>query len=115
MLDSARGSVRRAIYSLTFFEYLSPTNQDPCSISPCTEKEIIETIKTLRLTNQQDQIAFLQKSEDYLKMIYPNIFQPFLIYHLALEYLSRFTKDSKLEYSNYRPISLLYNVLNKCV
>ena len=50
-------------------------------------------------------------------MIYPNIFQSFLILHLPLEYLLRswwlqklsqsIKKDSILECSNYRPIFLL--------
>ena len=44
-------------------------------------------------------------------MIYLNIFQSFLIYHLRLNYFLRsfsiHKRDSKLECSNYKPISLL--------
>ena len=104
----------------TFFEYLPPLNQDSFFISPCTKEEIIEIISNFKPKKLAGPNSIPNK---ILRLLTDDISE-----HLSIIFNISFAtgifpeklkvakvipihkKDSKLECSNYRPISLLSNI-----
>ena len=85
--------------SKSFSEYLPPPNQESFFISPCTKEEIIKIILSFKPKKSAGPNSIPTKILDYLQMIYPNIFQLFLIHHLPLEYFPRSRRLQKLSQS----------------
>ena len=103
-----------------FFEYLSPPNQDLLFIWPCTKEKIIEIISNFKPKKSagpnsiQTKIRRLLADDifEHLSIIFNTTFTPgvFLKKLKVAKVISIHNKASKLECSNYRPISLLSNI-----
>ena len=95
----------------TFFEDLPPPNQDSFFISPCTKEEIIEIISNFKPKNSAGPNSIPTKilrllTDDNISFateIFPEKLK-------VAKVIPIHKKDSKLECSNYRPISLLSNI-----
>ena len=104
----------------TFFEYLPPPNQDSFFISPCTKEEIIEIISNFKPKKSAGpnsiSIKILRLLTDDISELLSIIFNISFgtgIFPEKLKFakvIPIHKKDSKLEYSNYRPISILSNI-----
>ena len=104
----------------TFSEYLPPPNQESFFISPCTKEEIIEIIlgfKQKKLAGPNSiPTKILRLLTDDISEHFSIIFNTSLATGIFPEKLKVakvipiHKKDSKLECSNYRPISLLSNI-----
>ena len=103
----------------TFIEYLPPPNQDSFFISVCTKEEIISNFKTEKLARPNSiptKILRLLTDgiSEHLLIIFNISFttgifpEKLKISQAKLIPINK--KDSKLECSNYRPISLLSNI-----
>ena len=104
----------------SFSEYLPPLNQESFFISPCTKEEIIEIILSFKPKKSAGPNSIPKK---FLRLLTDNISE-----HLSVIFNTSFAtgifpekvkvvnvipihkKDSKLECSDYRPISLLSNI-----
>ena len=104
----------------TFFEYLTPPNQDSFFISPCTKEEIIEIISNFKPKKSAGPNSIPTKILRLLKddvsatlSIIFNISFATGIFSKKLKVakvIPIHKKDSKLEFFNYRPISLSSNI-----
>ena len=104
----------------TFFEYLPPPNRDSFFISPCTKEEIIEIISNFKPKKSAGPSSIPTK---ILRLLTDDISEHLsIIFNLSFatgifpeklkvaKVIPIHKKDSKLECSNYRPISLLSNI-----
>ena len=104
----------------TFFEYLAPPNQDSFFISPCAKEEIIEIISNFKPKKSAGPNSIPTKILRLLKddvsatlSIIFNISFATGIFSKKLKVVKVIPihkKDSKLEFFNYRPISLSSNI-----
>ena len=97
----------------TFFECLPSTNQDSCFISSCTKEEIIEAIsnKSAGPNNIHTKILRLVRDDisEHLLIIFNISFAIGIIFEKVARIIPVHKKDSKQEFSNYKPISFLSN------
>ena len=103
-----------------FSEYLPPPNQESFFVSPCTKEEIIEIIsrfkpkKSARPNSIPTKILrlLIHDISKNLSIIFNTSFATGMLPEKlkVTKVIPVHKKDSKLECSNYRPISLLSNI-----
>ena len=104
----------------SFTEYLPPPNQESFFISPCTKEEIIEIILSFKPKRSAGPNSIPSKIlrlltdaiSEHLSIIFDTSFVTGIFPEKlkVAKVIPIHKKDSKLECSNYRPISLLSNI-----